>query len=221
MSRRLVVLGIAAILLAGVGASATTLSRTYRWESLGRSWSVSLSFSSTQYDVFRSLPRALDFHQYGSYVADPRADEEMERVSHALGDLAASASLNVWERLNLVVSFIQSLQYTKEQGEYPKYPVETLVEGAGDCEDFAILTADLLQRFGFGVILLAYTVEGHMAVGLRVLPLDTKDCQAYAWNGDIYYYLETTTPGWEIGHKPEIYASEPEIIEILPTFALR
>lgn len=46
-----------------------------------------------------------------------------------------------------VFNFMKQLtMYHSDVGEdYPKWPLETLAEGAGDCEDFAILAASLLK----------------------------------------------------------------------------
>ncbi len=39
----------------------------------------------------------------------------------------------------------QLVQYQSEKGEIPRFPLETLVGGAGDCEDYAILFASLIE----------------------------------------------------------------------------
>lgn len=52
--------------------------------------------------------------------------------------------------------------------EWPRYPIETLATGYGDCEDTAILFASLIRTLGYGAWLAE--VPGHMA-GLA--PLDS------------------------------------------------
>ena len=205
----------------GCIAQGTTIPREHHWVFLDRTWSLTGNFSAERYNLFRALPRVDDFRDYDRLVDDPRDDGEISSVVEHLTDMSVDAGLNVWERLNLVIAFVQSLTYVGEEGEYPKYPLETLIDGKGDCEDFAILAAALLRQMGFRVVLLAYTVESHMAGGLRVLPVDSQNSQAYEWNGEVYYYVETTSPGWEIGEKPAIYASMPTIVEINPTLAAR
>jgi len=87
-----------------------------------------------------------------------------------------------------------------------------LVDGQGDCEDAAILTAALVQQIGFDVVLLAFLQERHMAIGIRVLPPQHEQLQAYEWDGDLYFYVEPTGIGWAIGQRPSNYNSQPAIV---------
>ena len=98
-----------------------------------------------------------------------------------------------------VIAFVQGLPYFKDDvstkyDEYPRYPIETLVDNGGDCEDTAILTAAFLREMGYGVVLVNPT--GHMAVGVKC-----SSCTGtyYTYNGDKYYYLETTGTGFKVG----------------------
>ena len=94
-----------------------------------------------------------------------------------------------------------------------------LIDHQGDCEDAAILTAALVKHMGFDVVLLVYLEERHMAVGIRVLPPQHQDLQAYEWNGDLYFYLEPTSLGWAIGQIPSTYVSQPAVIGLRPVYA--
>jgi hypothetical protein len=195
------------------------IERQYHWEYAQRTWSLTHRFSAALYRTFAAAPRVLDYAAYGAYACDPRDDAEIQSLIAALESLAAGAGLNVWEKLNLIVAFVQSIPYASEEGEYPRYPLETLIDQRGDCEDAAILTAALLEPMGFGVVLLAFVEERHMAVGVRVLPPGAGPYQAYQWNGDAYYFLEPTSVGWQIGEMPVQYASQPTIVDLRPMFA--
>lgn len=68
----------------------------------------------------------------------------------------------------IVIAFVQSLPYASDSissgyDEYPHYPLETLLERKGDCEDTAMLTAVLLRHLGYGASLIIY--DNHCAVG--------------------------------------------------------
>ncbi len=212
---------LALVLTVGICAFAQggSIRRHYVWEYGGRVWSFAYDFSSSIYEQQKSLARTLDYMAYGVYVVDARDDDVLRDF---LARLEKEASgFTVWERLNWVIALIQSIPYASEPSEYPRYPVETLVDQRGDCEDMAILTAALVRQMGFGVVLLAYVEEGHMAVGIRVLPPSHQTLQAYEWNGDMYYYLESTSTGWSIGQVPFADLSQPVIIGVGSVVATR
>ena len=101
---------------------------------------------------------------------------------------------------------------TTKLSEWPRYPIETLYEGIGDCEDDAILAAAIMSRLGFKVALLH--LPGHCALGIAGVDNlpgtyieDTK-------TGTHYYYAEATGKGWEIGKIPEDFKKVN--IEIYP-----
>ena len=91
------------------------------------------------------------------------------------------------------------LSVTTEWNEYPRYPLETLFDRGGDCEDTSILVAALLDRMGYDICLLILSKANHCAVGVS---LDGVTGSYYNHDGKKYYYLETTGEGWEIGDIP-------------------
>jgi len=187
----------------------------YSWTHVGRTWSLAHRFSAASYQFFQGLPRVLGFARYDRYVTDRRDDPQVQSLLDALQQLAVAAGLDSWARLNLVIAFVQGIPYAAEEAEYPRYPLETLVDRQGDCEDMAILAAALLQRMHFDVVLLAFTEEQHMALGLCVtLPVTQHERTAFVWEGKDYYYVEVTGPGWAVGEVPPRYRSAPVIIPL-------
>ena len=55
---------------------------------------------------------------------------------------------------------------TTPWNEYPRYPVETLFDRGGDCEDTSILTATILYEMGYDVALLILEDDNHCAIGI-------------------------------------------------------
>ena len=208
----LLFVGILSVWCATAGAA--SIAKQYKGESMGRTWTLTQAYAFDAYRHFRSLPRVSEYTDYAEYVSDPDDDSALAALVAELDALADQARFDAWQRLNFVVSFVQSLRYVPDEGEYPRYPLETLVEGCGDCEDMAILAAAILDQLGYDVVLLAFTAELHMAVGVRVLPPNPSVYQAYEWNGGEYYYVESTAEGWSIGARPALYASTPEIIPV-------
>lgn len=87
---------------------------------------------------------------YAVYVLDPNDDKYLlERFPDA--------------NISFVNRFIkQNITYETESGEYPKFPIETLYDGVGDCEDVAILGASILHVHGYNVSLVKN--NGHMVI---------------------------------------------------------
>ena len=88
------------------------------------------------------------------------------------------------ETLELMMVYVQSLRYVTSPENPAKYPVETVVEGAGDCDDKSLLLAGLLSRAGYKVALLSFGQEAHMAIGIGT------DGADYKQTG--YAFIETT-----------------------------
>ena len=103
-----------------------------------------------------------------------------------------------------IITFVHDLDYVYDYtlgfNEYPKYPIETLIEATGDCEDTSILMASILRSAGYGVVLL--NPPGHMAVGIKC----NYDYGYVTYNGNKYCYIETTSHhNWQVGEIPGSY----------------
>ena|GEM_PF-851585 len=202
------------ISLCAVSVSGSTVSRTYQWLFQDRYFTLTHGFSLERYRYFQALPRIVAYSQYSAYVTDSHDDNELAFLVADLETTARSANLDVWEKLNLIIAFVQSVPYVPEVQEYARYPLETLIDQRGDCEDSSILTAAILQQMGYPVVLLVFLEEQHIATGISVLPPKPGDYRSYRYAGRDYYYVETTCEGWEIGIVPERYTSTPEIVAL-------
>lgn len=134
-------------------------------------------------------------------------------ISSIISAMAQERGLTREGTINLVLSFVQSLEYafdedTAGQDEYWRYPVETLYEGAGDCEDMSFLFASIIEAMGYDAVILLF--EDHMAVGVACAGASGS---YYLLDGSRYFYCETTASGWEMGRMPEEYDSA-QIIQV-------
>jgi hypothetical protein len=75
------------------------------------------------------------------------------------------------------------------------------VDKGGDCEDTSILLASIIDKMGYGVVLVE--LPDHCGVGVK----SGENIIGTYWeyNGSKYYYIETTDLGWAIGELPEVY----------------
>ncbi|RJX16706.1 MAG: hypothetical protein C4575_14835 [Desulforudis sp.] len=99
--------------------------------------------------------------------------------------------------------------------QYARYPLETLVDQKGDCEDTSILLASILKEMNYGVVLILLPGDpGHMAVGVKGENLPGV---YYEYQGTRYYYVETTGTGWSIGQIPKEYRNrKAQILPLVP-----
>ena len=202
------------VVLCAASVLGGTVSRTYQWLFQEKYFTLTHRFSLERYRYFQAQPRIVSYSEYSAYVTDANDDAELALLVSDLEQQALSASLNVWEKLNLIIAFVQSLPYVPEAGEYARYPLETLIDQKGDCEDSSILTAAILHQMGYPVVLLVFLPEQHIATGISVVPPKSGNYRSYRYGGRDYYYVETTCEGWEIGVMPERYTSTPEIVAL-------
>ncbi|WP_459202215.1 transglutaminase-like domain-containing protein [Methanococcus sp. CF] len=182
------------------------LTEEYSWEYGGLDWELSLTVPEELYSYYKNKPRIGDYEQYALSDYDKTY---LKSMITSFDNAADEKGYTKSQTVEFIVAFVQSLEYTSDKvttgyDEYPRYPVETLMDNGGDCEDTAILTAALLHELGFGVVLIEF--PGHMAVG--VSGDSTVHGTYYEYNGKKYFYVETTGTGWEIGEIPEEYKDE-------------
>lgn len=189
--------------------------KEYAWLYDDETWTLSLTVPKNLYEYYTNRTRIVT-EDYSIYVTHPNDDEYISTVVEAFYDIAVQEGYDSQQTVNLVISFVQSLPYTSDDvttafDEYVRYPLETLVDGGGDCEDTSILTSALLGAMNNEVVLLNF--PGHVAVGVNVDAFGSY----FSHEGENYYYLETTGEGWEIGVIPTEYQGTSAVIyPILP-----
>lgn len=188
-------------------SSDDTYMRKYSWTYGGYNQSITVTIPKDYYDFYRSKSHSgKDFDHY--------ALSEDDRVF--LGQMIDSFK-EQGQKYNFtddqialnIIAFVQSMPYTSDNvttgyDEYPRYPIETLVDGGGDCEDSAILAAALLLEMGYGVVLIE--LPAHMALGVK--GGENLTGAYYEYNGDRYYYVETTATGYKLGEIPPEYIGD-------------
>lgn len=179
------------------------INKVYKFEFEGseRTWKIGVNQELYQY--FKNLDRART-SDYSVYVSNPYDDPFISQLLEKFTETKEKEDYSDRELVDFILAFVQSLEYIPDDvstgfDEYPKYPLETLVEDGGDCEDTSILLASLYREMGYGAVLLR--LPGHMAVGVK----GSSDMPGtyYEKNGSKYYYVETTSNNSEIGQIPE------------------
>ncbi len=121
---------------------------------------------------------------YRSMVNDPAQEDMYRALAEEFKKIKNDKGLSDDELLELMTTFVQSLRYETLTDNPAKYPVETVVEGSGDCDDKSLLLAGLLSREGYRVVLMSFEPEEHMAVGVAA--------DDYLYKNTGYTYIETT-----------------------------
>lgn len=157
-------------------------------------------------------------HQHGNYPRfvdkDPYKND-LKVFVKSLRRLANQRDISIDK---LIVSFVQSLRYN-DIDDHQRYPVETLIDGTGDCSDKSVLLVAMLEEVGTDAIFLGY--PGHLAVGIEepllLLAHYKYSGTYYSYDNEKYFFVETTG-NWEIGTKP---SSIRDSANISPSSPLR
>ncbi len=192
--------------------SIPVLEKLYTWEWDGVERSITITVPEQLYDYYSEKERYQTM-DYRGYLLHPVDDQYIEALVYEFNLIQVNEGLSEENKTDLVISFIQSMEYvldadSKGLTEYPRFPVETLVDGGGDCEDTSILMASLLDCMGYNVSLIL--MPDHLAVGVEVNATGVH----WVYDNVTYYYLETTATGWEEGEVPPEH--DPEEATIYP-----
>lgn len=168
--------------------------------------------SGEEYQDARGVKRfpTRPVQEYLKYVTEGFSSS-VRRVTTHFKDESATEDYSPIEEVMNVVGFVRAIEYRSDDAsrgvsEYANFPIETLYDQAGDCEDHAILAAVLLHHLGHevGLFHLDLGESGHLALGYRpsgssILPAGPFCAKAN--NGKEYYYVETvpTEPSLGVG----------------------
>jgi hypothetical protein len=177
------------------------------WEK-GRSGQAGSGFNRSEYLYFAT----------GEHLPDTEDGFFQEVLSLQSGDVNELADdlyrmgATDLQRASNILKFVQYLPYIYDDDSdtYVRHPLETLIEGGGDCEDTSLLTAQLMRRAGpegFPAVLLTVDTDGdaevdHMMVGVS---LEGATGTTYEFNGTSYYVCETTSRSYRVGVLPSGY----------------
>jgi len=178
-------------------------------------WRLNVTIPATTYSYYADEPKTYD---YASYVT--KNDAIIDQIAELL---KSDAENNSYDTAQFVLSFVQNVPYGTDENttgtmNFPRYPVETLVDHVGDCKDHSALYASLMgaPSIDAGVVLIdlqkSGVAIGHMMVGLC---LTGYDGLYVPYGGRDYFLCETTAPGWLIGQEsPQL---EGYTIQVLST----
>ena len=205
-----------------IDPSTKILSKTYWWSFNDKNWKFSVDIPIITYETYRDspvnrMPQSVNNDAMRSFVT---SDEKViEEFADKLSSFAKIEGYDSITTANFILRFVQknivykSDEVSKKEVEYWRFPVETLVDKQGDCEDTSVLFASIMGALGYDTVLLYYILEediGHLAVGIH---LDGNPGEYVVYtDGKKYFYCETTTAGINVGELPSDIPSKPDKI---------
>lgn len=190
-----------------------TINRQVQWKYADSLMSVELLLDENIYNYYKGLSKK---EPKPNYAQEFDSHPYLLNVARQLDEDAKALGYSGFQMAEYLTTFVQqTIKYQSDPyndgWDYPKYPIETLMEKAGDCEDSAVLLVSLLKTFGFDAVLIS--LPRHFAVGIVCETCDS----FYNYKGKKYAYIETTYPNWLIGSVPnEVSGIEPTLLETSP-----
>jgi hypothetical protein len=145
------------------------------------------------------------------YLEDDKQKPELLSLVEKIERLADDPS----DQARIAISLVQSIPYdtgSAEAGNLTnRYPYEVLFDQRGVCGEKSRLLAFILREIGYGVYLLDYEKEDHMAVALKC----SIEYAQYSYNGTGYCFLETTRVSIMTDNTGE-YSSDGGTLKTIP-----
>ncbi len=191
-----------------VSAQSTNNSQQYDkqfvWDYGGHHWVWNLSIPANLFNAYQSVQddvrTQIPLSRFGYFTTT--SDSFMQQLAQNLNSTAHQYGYSSLDELNFVLSFVQSIPYATDANstgyqDYPRFPVETLVDDIGDCKSHSVLFATLSIMLGYGAIFI--NPPDHLAVGILG---DNLSGTYWTYQNQNYYYCETTGSGFTIGQLP-------------------
>lgn len=182
-------------------ADPTWSKRTFNWTSYDKRYTfeISMNIQDDMYEYYHSLLRYSYVKDYHNYVSDDNNHKLVKQLADEIKSLCDQCGYGESETIRETANFVQSIEYVDDMTstgytDFPKYPLETLYDQCGDCEDSSILLGALLKELGYGCIFIE--LPEHVAIGVKAT--DDAPGTYYDYNGSHYLYIETTNSGWDI-----------------------
>ena len=191
-----------------------TYDRSFSWDYNGKHWDWNLSIPQDLYNAYKSVPdstRTRDGPAGYDMMVTTR-DTYIQNLAERINETTTQLGYNSYEQANFVLAFVQSITYNSDLNttgfeEYPRFPIETLVDQTGDCDCKAILYATLILSLDDGAVFINPT--DHLAVGVLG---DGLHGTYWPYNNQTYYYAETTGVGFTIGQLPDEFQGKTAYI---------
>lgn len=197
------------------GVKQITLKCNYR----GQKVTVKENLYKSIDDFYGADPKKRSYtalSNYKGFVSSYPEDGAIDSLVQKINAKGKAMNLSKDEILDLATCFVQNIPYDREKGKIVlsqgdgvnvnpldakamlgRFPYETLYDNEGICTDKSYLEAAIVEKMRYGVAILTFNKERHMAVGVKT------PAKYSSYDGK-YSYLETTNTGYNVGQIPAI-----------------
>jgi len=196
---------------------------TFYWTFESSTYQLELVLDYDTYSYFKNLDHSVDYYDISTYARFSTPDEGyIVDLADELESIAiANGYTSDLEKAEFVHAFVGAIQYEYDidgmgENEYPKYPIEMLWHGSGDCEDAAALYISIVEAMGFDAMLMTGMVRGsddEEFGGHAWAIVHVPGHNGYGWTvnsgskaGMKFYFVETTDwyedRSWGVGVNP-------------------
>jgi hypothetical protein len=142
------------------------------------------------YDIIKNLPlRFVNGFDQVFYLTLLHHESQKSSLKPLVESIESLGRQNPYDDLRIATNLVQQIPYGKIRNYRTRrfYPYEVLYNQCGICEDKSILLAFILKELGYGVCLLEFEIEHHMAIGIKVP-------EEFSYKKTGYAFAETTRP---------------------------
>jgi len=184
--------------------------REFAWDYGGNHWVWNLSIPVSLYEAYKAVPDATRTRNgpAGYDMMVTTKDSYIQDLTEKLNETANQQGYGPVDKINFVLAFVQSIPYSTDLNstgyeEYPRFPIEVLVDQTGDCDCKSDLFATLTLDLGYGAVFI--NPPDHLAVGVL-----GNNLQGTYWTyqNQTYYYAETTGVGFKVGDLPDVFKDQ-------------
>jgi hypothetical protein len=192
----------------------------YNWKKYGVTYGVDDTVRQTVDGDLKALATSMKYKSGANgnfrWTPPPECDDEpwqcvyhqeavdnreyVAGIAQAFQNYQTQQNLDARTTIELVISWVQHITYKLPDNEpFGLLPATRVAaEGWGDCDSKTMLAALVLDQLGVETVLLHSETFKHAALGVAV----PAQGDSWMYNGDRYYFVEVTAPGWAIGTMP-------------------
>ena len=125
-----------------------TYDKEFAWDYGGNHWTWNLSIPVALYDAYVAVPDStrtqISIADFGYFTTTE--DPYLQTLVAKINATATQEGYSSYQEVNFALAFVQSIPYSTDSNstgyqDYPRFPIETLVDNTGDCKSHSILFA--------------------------------------------------------------------------------